>query len=58
MIKLNVNNEMTMELIQEINGEINVDVVSADGEVEYTFFISQEDMIIMINEYQHKNNII
>lgn len=59
MIKLNVNNRMSIEISQEFEDrKINVDVLNSNGKLDYYYTISPEDMVMLLNEYQYKNNII
>lgn len=55
MIKLNVNNKRSIEITQEIeDGNINVDTIDSNGEVESFITISAGDMTILLNYYQYK----
>lgn len=50
--------ENTMFIAQSTEGSMEVDVVEPNGEVEYSFSISKEEFLNLINNYQKQNNII
>lgn len=55
MIKLEVNNGRSIELTQEkTDGNINIDVLESNGEVDYYYTISAGQMTMLLNYYQHQ----
>jgi hypothetical protein len=57
MIKLEVNNGRSIELTQEKpDGDINVDVLDSNGEVDYFYTITAGDMVMLLNYYQYQKN--
>lgn len=57
MISLNINNKCMIEITQEkVDGLINVDVINADGTVDYYYTITAGDMVMLLNYYQYKKD--
>ena len=57
MIKLNVNNNRSIEITQEQeDSKINVDVLDSKGEVEYYYEILAGDMVMLLNYYQNQKD--
>ena len=57
MIKLEVNNNRAIELTQQNpDGNINVDVLESNGEVDYYYTITPADMTMLLNYYQHQKD--
>jgi len=57
MIKLNINNNQTIEASQErSDGKINIDVLDNKGNVEYYYNIAPEDFTMLLNYYQYKTD--
>lgn len=57
MIKLEVNNGRSIELTQEKpDGNINVDVLDHNGEVDYFYTITAGDMTMLLNYYQYQTD--
>lgn len=57
MIKLKVNNNRSIELTQQkSDGNINVDVLESNGEVDYYYTISAGDMTMLLNYYQYQKD--
>ena len=57
MIKLEVNNGRSIELTQEkLDGNINVDVLDSNGEVDYYYTITAGDMTMLLNYYQYQTD--
>ena len=57
MIKLEVNNGRSIELTQErSDGNINVDVLESNGDVDYYYTITPADMTMLLNYYQHQKD--
>ena len=58
MLKINVNNNRSIELSKTDRGTmINVDVVDDKGEVDYTYIITEAELVTMLNQFEHENNI-
>lgn len=57
MIKLEVNNDRSIELTQEKpDGNINVDVLDSNGEVDYFYTITAGEMTMLLNYYQYQTD--
>ena len=57
MIKLEVNNNRSIELTQQNpDGDINVDVLDSNGEVDYFYTITAGDMTMLLNYYQYQKD--
>lgn len=57
MIKLNVNNKRSIEMMQEVeDGKINIDILDSNGEVDYYYSITAGDMVMLLNYYQHQKD--
>lgn len=57
MIKLKVNNNRIIELTQQNpDGEINIDVLDSNNEVDYYYTITPADMTMLLNYYQYQTN--
>ena len=57
MIELEVNNGRSVELMQgKPDGDINVDVLDSNGEVDYFYTITAGDMVMLLNYYQYQKN--
>lgn len=53
MIKLNINNQQSIEISQEVvDGKINVDVLDLNGEVDYFYEIEAGELVMLLNYYQ------
>ena len=57
MIKLEVNNNRAIELTQQNpDGNINVDVLDSNREVDYFYTITAGDLTMLLNYYQHQTD--
>jgi len=57
MIRLEVNNNRAIELTQgKPDGDINVDVLDSNGEVDYYYSITAGDMTMLLNYYQYQKD--
>ena len=57
MIRLEVNNNRAIELTQgKPDGDINVDVLDSNGEVDYYYSITPADMTMLLNYYQYQKD--
>ena len=57
MIKLEINNNRAIELTQEkSDGNINVDILDSNGEVDYYYSITAGDMTMLLNYYQYQKD--
>jgi len=53
MIKLKVNNQMSIEITQQKeDNSINVDMINSDGSLDYWYTISAGDMVMLLNYYK------
>lgn len=58
MLKINVNSNRSIELSKTDRGTmINVDVIDDKGEVDYTYIITEAELVTMLNQFEHENNI-
>ena len=57
MIKLEIDNGRSIELTQgKPDGDINVDVLDSNGEVDYFYTITAADMTMLLNYYQYQKD--
>ena len=57
MIKLEIDNGRSVELTQgKPYGDINVDVLDSNGEVDYFYTITPADMTMLLNYYQYQKD--
>lgn len=57
MIKLEIDNGRSIELTQgKPDGEINIDVLDSNGEVDYFYTITAGDMVILLNYHNYQKN--
>lgn len=57
MIKLNINNQQSIEISQEVvDGKINVDVLDPNGEVDYFYEIEAGELVMLLNYFQACKN--
>ena len=59
MIKINFSNKETVEISQELeNGNINVDVLDGEGNLDYYYTVKPHELVKILNNYQLENNRI
>ena len=58
MIKIHVNNNRSIELSKAERGTlINVDVIDDKGEVDYSYIITEAEIVTLLNQFERENNI-
>ena len=59
MIKIHVNNNRTIELSKPTKRGtlLNVDVIDNNGELDYSYIISEAEMVTLLNQFEYENNI-
>ena len=58
MIKIHVNNGRTIKLSKAKRGTlINVDMVDDKGEVDYSYVITEAEIVTLLNQFERDNNI-
>lgn len=59
MIRFDYKEEKSLSISQEFAGDnIDVEISDMNDEVEYSFSVTQEDFIKLIDNYQKENNIL
>lgn len=56
MIKIHVNNGRTIELSKstERGMLLNVDVLDSNGEVDYSYIISESEIVTLLNQFERE----